>query len=119
MAERKYSSIIDREEPTPGKPGRRPYNREQIYRWLYTNSDHRGIVVFSQQDISKKLEIGYQNLSTIFTDFVTTGHLKKYGRNYEVVFDPDDLDWGEKFRSVHAEIRKVHQHPPKGDKTNE
>lgn len=115
MGKRKYSTIIDREPVPEGQRGQRPYNREQIYRWLYEHSDHRGIIIYTQQDISKMLEIGYQNLSTIFTDFVTTGHLKKYGRHYEVVFDPDDLDWGEKFRSVHAKIRKVHQHPPKGE----
>lgn len=115
MGKLKYSSIIDREPLIEGQKGQRPYNREQIYRWLYENSDHRGIIVFSQQDISKKLEIGYQNLSTIFSDFVATGHLRKHGWQFEVMYDPDDLDWGDKFKAAQAEVRKTHQHS-KGDK---
>ena len=106
---RTFSTIIDRDELADGKRGVRPYNREQIYRWLYEHSDHRGIVIFSQRDVAKQLEIGYQNICNIYHDFVETGHMIKYGKFYEIVYDPDELDWGESFRQTQSAIRKEHQ----------
>lgn len=100
-----FSTVVGQEEPLPGVRGRRAYDREHIYRWLYENSDHRGIVVYTQRAIATKLEISYQTLSEIFTDFCETGHLKKHGLQFEVVYDPDDLDWGEKFKKAQVIVR--------------
>lgn len=115
MTKRKYSSIIDRESPE-GYRGVTAYNREQIHQWLYDHSDDRGIIVYTQQQIAEMLEIGYQNLSTIFSDFVETGLLKKHGpRFFEVVYHPEELDWGE-INKKQREVRKKHQffHRQKG-----
>lgn len=102
------SQIISR-SPQGGRRGRRPYDREQIYRYLWSLRDARGIISKSQSDIAKDLGIGYQRISEIFKDFTTTGHMRKHGKLFEIRFHPDHLDWGDKFNAVHEELRKSHQ----------
>ena len=107
--EKVESTVIDR-EPGRGKRGARPYSREQVYRWLYTNSDSRGIVIFSQREVAKKLEIGYQNVCNMYSDFIRTGYINKHSRtDFEIIYDPDDLEWDDEVLEELSRARKIHQ----------
>lgn len=111
---RDYSNIISR-GGNDGKRGFRPYSRQEIYQWLYDNSDIRGIVIYSQKEVAEKLGIGYQNISTIYSDFVKIGFMKKHSaREFEVVHHADEVEWTEEILEKLSEIRKVHQ--TQGDK---
>lgn len=105
----KVSAVVGKSEQKHNR-GQKPYDREKIYRWLYENSDSRGIVIFTQRQVSEKLDISYQSISTIYTDLIDIGYMKKHGRIYfEIIYDPDDLDWGEDFKQEQIKLRKRHQ----------
>lgn len=107
-SKRPHSKIIGRVQ-IPGQRGKPAYDREQIYRWLYENSDHRGIIIYNQREVAKRIDINYQNVCNIYSDFVRSGHLAKHGNFFEVVYDPDDLDWSLEFQKEQSAIRKRHQ----------
>lgn len=107
---RTYSKVIDREESVNGRRGQRPYRRDQIYQWLYDNSDSRGIVIYNQRQVAELLDIGYQNICQIYNDFIEVGYIIKHNKKcFEIVHDPDDLDWSMDFQDELSRIRKVHQ----------
>jgi hypothetical protein len=103
-------SIIDRNERYDGRRGRGSYNTEQIYRWLYTNSDYNGFVIYTQTEVARLIGIPYQTLSTIYSDFITIGYMKKINsRTFEIVHDPDDLEWDEAYLKKMSGLRKQYQ----------
>lgn len=106
---RTFSSVIDRVESTGGKRGVRPYNREQIYQWLYDHSDSRGIIIYQQKEVAQKIDINYQAVCQIYKDFCDIGYLKKYGKFFEVVHHPDELDWSAELEEELSRVRKQHQ----------
>jgi len=105
----KSSTVIDREEKAviEGSRGQRPYRIDQIYQWLYDNSDSRGIVLYNQREIAVGIDISYQYVCTILSGLVQIGYLKKYGDFFEVVYDPEDLDWPDDVKIKLQEIRKT------------
>lgn len=86
------------------------YNREDIYRYLWTVRNGQGIITKSILDLATDMGMARQRLSCIITDFVTMGHIRRHGRStLEIRFNPDHLDWGEKFEARSNELRKRHQ----------
>ena len=107
MKKRNFNSIIPRDDSLNGKRGVRPYDREAIYLWLYEHSDRRGIIIFKQRLVAEKLGIPYQTLCNIYNDFIKIGFIIKHGPSqFEVVFHPEEIDWGIEFKEKQFEIRK-------------
>lgn len=106
VAEDRFSAVIGKTESLPGRVGPRGYDREQIYRWMWDHSDSRGIITVSQREVGRRLDITHYKMNQIFQEFVATGHLVKRGNSFEVMYDPDILDWGSKFKEALLQLKK-------------
>jgi len=106
--QQKQSSVISREEShvVEGSRGQKPYRVDQIYQWLYENSDSRGIVIYGQREIAQLIDITYQSICTILQGLVKIGYLKKHDDRFEVVYDPDDIVWTDEVKMKLHEIRR-------------
>lgn len=98
---RTYSKVISTQRPR-GNRGMHLYNRQEIYEWLYKNSDSRGMVVMTQKQVAERLGIRYQLISQIYSEFIAIGYIVKHGHHkngakFEIVHHPDELDWGDEF----------------------
>jgi hypothetical protein len=80
------------------------HDRESIYRFLWENCDRRHFITLSQQEVSKKIHVGYQRLSEIYLEFIYSGRMKKYQTRFQIK-DPDTLDWGEDFEQQVRDFR--------------
>lgn len=109
-----YSTIIEQIHNPYGP--RKLYDREQIYRWLWDNSDSRGFIVYPKREVAERLEIERKMMYNIFNEFVYTGHLKVHGsgrnQKFECMWHPDLCDWSDRYYEVlvtlfkHRESRK-------------
>lgn len=72
-------------------------NRELIYRVMWSCTDRFGVLQKSQGDVAKLIGIGYQQMSLIYSEFVGMGMLLKDGHKFTVVYDPNNISWGDKY----------------------
>lgn len=84
------------------KTSNRLRNREHIYRILYTCTDHTGVINRSQGEMAELLEISYQQLSKIYSEFVDMGMMKKDKYKFTVLYHPDQIPWGSKYDQLRA-----------------
>lgn len=76
------------------------HNREQIYRTIWDNHVNRhGILQVTQQQLSKELNIPYQRVSIILSEFQRIGYVKKSGSSFQFR-DPSKVPWGEEFSDL-------------------
>ena len=79
-------------------------NREELYKFLWENTDRHGFIQKSQQDISKEYDVSWQRLSELFLEYQAHGRMKKFANRFQIK-DPDSFSWDnyqeetKKFRS--------------------
>lgn len=83
-------------------------NREIIYRCLWGCTNRDGQIIVSQQDLSKVLNISYQKLSQLFTEFTDLGMFRKDGWTFTVLYHPDKIPWEryEDLRAAYSQHRR-------------
>jgi hypothetical protein len=105
----KKSPFFDEEDPDPNG-GVTGYRRDQIYRYLFDNTDRYGIIVYSIIDLARAAQVDRHRLGFIFKEFVEMGLMDKVGKKYRCLVDPDEYDWGEEFLAESKRIRKKFQY---------
>ena len=73
-------------------------NREQIYRVMSSCTDSFGNITKSQQDMADLLEMSYQQLSKVYTEFMEMGMLKKDKHRFTVLYDPEQIPWDSDYK---------------------
>lgn len=58
----------------------------------------------SQGEMASVLNVSYQALSEIYTEFVALGMMLKNGHKFYLKYDPDRIPWGEKFNEFRAKF---------------
>jgi len=116
-----HPKVISMQRQYQGGSGMHVYNRQEVYEWLYKNSDSRGIVIMSQRKVAEKLGMRYQLISQIFSEFIAIGYIVKHGYDkngarFEIVHHPDELDWGEEFLEKIFIARKEYNNKNKEEK---
>lgn len=69
------------------------YDRQKLYQFLYTNSDHNNVIALKQGEIAKQYGVSYQRLSGIIKEFIDLGMIEKRGHQYVVLYDPERVPW--------------------------
>ena len=77
-------------------------SREVVYRVLSTCTNSFGVIDKSQGDMAKLLGVSYQQLSKIYAEFTDMGMLEKNKHKFTVLYDPNDIPWGEKYDALRA-----------------
>lgn len=80
------------------------HDRENIYRFLWENSDRHGFIRLSQQEVSKELGVSFQRLHEIYLEFIDLGRMKKFKNRFQVR-DPDGFLWDETYSEQAREFR--------------
>lgn len=82
------------------------HDRETLFRKIWENyTDRYGMVTLTQQELAKKLEMPYQRLSLIFSEYEALGRLVKSHRRFQLK-DPDKFDWGDEFKQTVKSVRQ-------------
>ena len=106
---RKQSPYFDSEDEdvNGGVPG---YRRDQIYKYLFDNTDRYGIIAYNINDLARAVEMDPSRFRTICSELVELGVMDKpsHGK-WRCIVDPDKYDWGDSFLKKSKEVRKQFQ----------
>jgi hypothetical protein len=69
------------------------HSREELYRFLWNNRDHRGVVNMPQGDVAKEFGISYQRLSIVMKEFIEMGLVRKTRHQFVPAYPPDKIPW--------------------------
>jgi|JI7StandDraft_1071085.scaffolds.fasta_scaffold254329_2 hypothetical protein len=96
--------------PTKEGKGRRGYNPEQIYQYLYDNIDRTGVIMYTQKDMAEAIDMSREAIGNFYKDFETLGFLEKVDRwNFKVLYKPEEIVWDRELYDRFFQLRKRHQ----------
>jgi hypothetical protein len=78
------------------------YDRESLYRYLYSKCDQNNVIAIKQGEIAKEWGMSYQRLSGIMKEFVDLGMVEKIRHKWVCLYDPDKIPW-DRFRALRKE----------------
>ena len=83
------------------------HDREQVYRQLWDLRDRNNFVMYSQLELQEKVNIPYQRLSQMFSEFTELGRMRKYRHRFQLS-DPDSFEWGEAYEKLRKDyVRRL------------
>ena len=67
------------------------HDREKLYRFLWSESDHDNVIRLKQGEIAKSFGISYQQLSSVMKEFTEMNMIEKTRSKFVVLYDPDKI----------------------------
>ena len=105
------SPYLVQKEPKERIRGMRAYDPEQVYRYLFDNSDRYGIIIYTQKDLAEAIKIQRETLNYFYQDFLAIGLLEKVSRaKFKVMVHPDEFEWTDEVYDTLSRLRKRHQY---------
>lgn len=75
-------------------------NREALYRLMHSCANRNGVIQRTQLEMAELCEMSYQQLSKVMTEFQNLGLISKDKHKFTVLYNPEDIPWGEKFDAL-------------------
>lgn len=91
------------------------FNREELYRYLYSHCDQNNVIGLKQHEIAKDYGISYQRLSEVMKEFVDLGMIEKQRHKFVVLYEPDKIPW-DKFKELrkrYVAVNPARQNQPR------
>ena len=76
------------------------HSREDLYRFMWQHVDYRGKLSISQGEVASGFGISYQQLSVAVSEFIGLGMIHKTGHEFTLLYEPDKIPWGPKFKKL-------------------